>query len=204
MEQNNRVIQVTGRDGLLGWVDLTEQPDDKGAVLVRLSNGQGVLVPADLLQKRTDGSYFLPLEAGQFDPQREPAPGREEMMVIPLAAEEAVVGKRLVRNRVRVTKRVREREERIDSAGYSEEVEIERVPVNEVVDEPPLVREEGDTTIIPLLEEVLVVEKRILLKEEVRVTRRRRDNEPRTVRLRYEEVEVEREQNGSSQEPGSP
>jgi uncharacterized protein (TIGR02271 family) len=54
-----------------------------------------------------------------------------------------------------------------------EEVEIHRVPVNQYVDEAPPIRYEDDRIIIPVLEEVLQVEKRLLVKEEVVVTKRR-------------------------------
>jgi uncharacterized protein (TIGR02271 family) len=54
-----------------------------------------------------------------------------------------------------------------------EAVEVTRVPVNQPVDEPPSVRTEGDLTIFPVLEEVLVLEKRLYLKEEIHVRRRR-------------------------------
>ena len=35
----------------------------------------------------------------------------------------------------------------------------------------PTIREEGDTIVIPIVEEMLVIERRLLLKEEVRVRR---------------------------------
>jgi stress response protein YsnF len=55
------------------------------------------------------------------------------------------------------------------------------------------VRYEGDTMIVSLLEEVLVVETRLLLKEEVRMTTRRTEtHRPVTVTLRREDVTVER------------
>lgn len=74
-----------------------------------------------------------------------------------------------------------------------EEVQVERVPVNRVVDEPFGQYQEGDTTIIPVFEEVLVVEKRLMLKEEVRITRRRKTrDEHRDVRLRAERVRITR------------
>ncbi|MFD1693079.1 DUF2382 domain-containing protein [Azotobacter chroococcum] len=57
----------------------------------------------------------------------------------------------------------------------------------------PQVRQEGDVTVIPVLEEVLVVEKRLVLKEELRV-RRVVHEEPHSVpvTLRREQVTVER------------
>ena len=70
---------------------------------------------------------------------------------------------------------------------------IERVPVKRVVEGPIPVRYEGDTMIISLLEEVLVVETRLLLKEEVHITTRRTERHaPERVTRRHEDVTVER------------
>lgn len=46
---------------------------------------------------------------------------------------------------------------------------VERIPVGREVHEPPQVREEDGVLVVPVVEEILVVEKRLLLKEEVRV-----------------------------------
>ena len=90
-----------------------------------------------------------------------------------MLAEETVS----VDNRPIVTGRVRVRSEtdtvettaRADLEG--EALEVTRVPVDRPVDAPPPVRTEGDLTIFPVVEEVLVVEKRLYLKEEIHVRR---------------------------------
>ncbi len=95
--------------------------------------------------------------------------------------------------RVRVTKNVREREELVDEPLVREEYDVERVPVDVFVDEPVGPRQEGETLIVPVLEEVLVVEKRLLVREELRITRRQtEERETRRVTLLSEEVTVER------------
>jgi stress response protein YsnF len=53
-----------------------------------------------------------------------------------------------------------------------EAVEVARVPIDKVVQTAPEIRTDGDVTIVPVLEEVLVVEKRLLLKEELHIRRR--------------------------------
>jgi stress response protein YsnF len=70
---------------------------------------------------------------------------------------------------------------------------VERVPIDMLVSGPePMQHYEGDTLVIPVLEEVLVLEKRVRLKEEVRVTRRKhRENATQHVRLNSEDVLVE-------------
>ena len=65
---------------------------------------------------------------------------------------------------------------------YREGYSIERVKVDRLVTEPVSQRQEGDTLILPVMEEVLVVEKRMMLREEIRITRRRDEvEEVRTV-----------------------
>jgi len=81
--------------------------------------------------------------------------------------------RRVETGKVRITKVVREREEEVATPRVREEITIERVPVNCVVDAPVSTRREGDTLIIPVLEEIVVTETRLVLKEEVRITTRR-------------------------------
>src|SRR3712207_5250113 len=120
--------------------------------------------------------------------------------VVPVVEETAVVRKeRVATDTVRLHKRVREDEEVLDVPLRAEAIEVERVPVGRWLDAPPAVRREGETTVYPVVEEVLVVEKRLRLVEEVRVTRRqgtRRVQE--RVGLRREEVGVERDAAGSN------
>lgn len=114
--------------------------------------------------------------------------------VIPVVAEEATVQKRKrTTGSVAIRKSVHERTEVVDPALQSEEVTVERVSINRIVEAPVPVRQEGDTTIISLLEEVLVVEKRLMLREEVRITRVHKEiHDPQEVQLREEHVEIVR------------
>jgi uncharacterized protein (TIGR02271 family) len=74
-----------------------------------------------------------------------------------------------------------------------EEVNVERIPINQYVATPPAVRYEGDTMIMPILQEVLVVEKRLLLVEEVRITKTQTETRtPQQVTLRKEEIHLQR------------
>lgn len=116
-----------------------------------------------------------------------------DTVVIPIMEETLLVDKRaVVTGGVRVTKQVSEREEVIDEELLREQVTVERVPIGQIVSEAPQARREGDTLIVPVLEEVLVTEKRLLLKEEVRITRTRTAaHEPQTVTLRTEKAMVE-------------
>lgn len=74
-----------------------------------------------------------------------------------------------------------------------DEFEVRHVPVGRVVapDEAPATRQEGDTTIIPVLEEVLVLEKRVRIREEIHIVRHRRaERHAETAVLRSESVTV--------------
>lgn len=117
--------------------------------------------------------------------------------VIPVVQEELVVAKRVIETGkgIRVTKTVSEREEIVDELLARDGVSVERVSINKVVpaaDELPVTRYDGATMIVPILEEVLVIEKRTILKEELRITSTRREvREPQRIVLRNEEVSVD-------------
>jgi uncharacterized protein (TIGR02271 family) len=101
--------------------------------------------------------------------------------IIPLVEETATVDKRqVVTGRVRVQTVTDTIEELAHADVRRETVEVNRVPIDKVVETAPEIRTDGDVTIIPVVEEVLVVEKRLVLKEELHIRRR----------LRTETVEV--------------
>ena len=136
-------------------------------------------------------------ENAEGKPSLEPAAAStqtEKQTVIPVIAEELVVDAKPVRtNAVRVHKRVRERIEHIDIPVVQDTVDIRRVAIDRVVESPPPVRKEGSTIIVPVVQEEIVVTKRLVLKEEVHLIRRRaRTRASRDVAVRREEAEVER------------
>jgi stress response protein YsnF len=114
--------------------------------------------------------------------------------VIPLLAEEIEVSKQIVETgRVQVARVTQEREQLIDELLAQQTAEIERVRIGQPVDTMPAIREEGDTLVIPIVDEVLVVERRLFLKEEVRVRRvRSTQRHQETVTLRHHEAVVTR------------
>jgi stress response protein YsnF len=117
-----------------------------------------------------------------------------EEIAIPLYEEKASIFKRrVVTGQVQVSTVTHEHEQVIDEQLAQERVEIERIPINKQVDTVPAIREEGETTIIPVVEEVLVVERRLVLKEEVRIRRiRSNENHRERVILRRQEAIVTR------------
>ena len=114
--------------------------------------------------------------------------------VLPLWSEEVAVSKQVVETgRVQVARVTHEREQLIDELLALETAEIERTRIGRQVDVMPVVREEGDTVIIPIVKEVLVVERRLFLKEEVRIRRvRSTERHQETVTLRHHEAVVTR------------
>lgn len=120
--------------------------------------------------------------------------GVTEREVIPLVEEELLVEKReRVGATVQVHTRTHEREATIDEVLHDETVEVRRVPIDRYVDAPASIRREGDTTIVPVHEEVLIVEKRLLLKEEVHITTHTRErHETHQVGLRTQSADVDR------------
>jgi len=159
---------------------------------VRLADGGTLLVDKSLLQQEGgEGRYRLPVRYA--DLQQVARDGGDRPIVIPVIEETMTVEKRLVTRPVRIVKSVEERQVTVDETFAEEDIEVERVQVDREVDGPVSIRYEGDTIVIPLLEEVVVVEKRLRLREEVRIRRRhttRALTEP--VTLRREEVRVER------------
>src|SRR3954451_9481928 len=89
-----------------------------------------------------------------------------EEVIVPVHTEQAEVTRRsTVTGRVTVSTVTKARDELIDELLTNEHAEIERVPIRQLVDEVPGIREEGDTTVIPVVEEALIVERRLFLKE---------------------------------------
>ncbi len=124
---------------------------------------------------------------------RPEALGVEHSDWLELHAEQVVVAKRRSAELVRVTTQTRSREAVVDEALVNETVTVERVPVGRYVDSVPAVRQEGDVTVMPVVEEELVVTRRLFLREEVRVHRARLETRHvETVTVREQVANVSR------------
>ena len=121
-----------------------------------------------------------------------------------LAAEELSVAKATSETgRVRVSTHTHEREVLVDENLARETVEIETIPVGLRIHAVPEVRHEGDTTIIPVVEEILFLEKRLMLKEEIHIRRvRTTERFQKKVTLRHQEAVISRVQGAT--EPTDP
>lgn len=115
---------------------------------------------------------------------------------IPVVQEELVLGKREAETGrgIRINKTVSEEVWRIEDTVSQQTLDIQHIPVNAwVIGEAPTHRYEGETLVVPVLEEVLVVEKRLRLKEEIRISAKSHQQPiSEHVVLRKEQVSVER------------
>jgi uncharacterized protein (TIGR02271 family) len=111
-----------------------------------------------------------------------------------LAEEQVQITKREVeRGRVVVRTRVETRDEVAEIELQQEEVTVERVPLGVPVEAAPAVREEDGVLIVPVLEEQLVLTTQLILKEELRITKRSRTEVVREpVQLRSEQADIVR------------
>lgn len=188
--------RVVDRDGLEGIVESVTPAEEEGGgrVLILFSEGQRVRIPVAFVTAQPDGSHRLPFSLSAVPSETDGGPDKVKTWVFPVMKEELAIERRVIDVAgVRVTKSVRAEDRVVDEALWRDEVGVELVEVNRVVEAPVASRSEGDTLIIPLLEEVLVVEKRLLLREELRLTRRRVSVHARqNVTLRSEDITVDR------------
>ena len=113
--------------------------------------------------------------------------------IIPVIEEHIHIGKDIIETgKVKIAKKVLVANYDADIPVFKEEVIIERKPINEFIDgNAPGIRLEGDTTIIPIIKEVMV--KRMMLVEELYVTKRRIEQTASVHEtLRREEVFIKR------------
>ena len=116
--------------------------------------------------------------------------------IVPLLEERASVDKRTVTTgKVRVVTHTETVEELVRAVLDGEEADVMTVEVDQTVSGPaPRIRTEDGVTIIPVLEEVLVVEKRLVLKREIRIRMRpTSDTIEIPVKLRKQQAKVERQ-----------
>ena len=150
---------VFGKEGRLGTLAAPARfLDNRSEKTIELDKGGELSVPADSLEVQADGSFFL-RETPKQEMQMEQPPS--ERAIEPVTVHKEGDGAALTE---------------LDGIGhefYQEGYTIERVKVERLVTEPVSQRQEGDTLILPVVEEVLVLEKRLMLREEIRITRKR-------------------------------
>ena len=211
------MLEAVDERGELGFLDLAAKPSDAAAAentfAVQLGDGATIFVPADRLTEIATDKYHY---AGIFEElrrqtnqtaqiARQPIASEQNLsaidartnergeIVVPLIAEEIKIGIKTVETGgVRIHKTVREDVQMIDEPIVREHLEVERVEINQFVETAPAVRYEGDVMIVPVLEEVVVTQKRLLLREEIRLVKRREEiSNVQEITLRREEITLE-------------
>lgn len=182
--QTNNNLVIVGENG--EPYTLLQRSIDNGieTLLLGRSDGSQITLPLTDLSWKGAGTWLL------TDAVRD-ARG----LVIPVVEERLEVSReRVETGRVRITKSVEAREVVVDDPLKRESVRVEHVPINQVVTGAvPQVREEGDVTVIPILEERVVTRTELVLVEEVRIHREHSEyHNPQRVTLRKEVVAVER------------
>ena len=204
---------VEASDGRVGTVDEVVVRPETGAlaylVVRRGWADERLVLPAELVEaEATEATEATPdrtrvrlrvtrdeaFRRGREVPQEALVARAEgDILRIPIAEERLRAGTRAIDlGELRIHRHVEQQEETVRQAVTRDDVTVERVSIDRYIDAPPAVRTEGDTLIVPVLEEVLVVEKRLKLKEELRI-RTRQAVEEAEVRemVRRERVELE-------------
>ena len=204
-------MEATDETGEVGFLDLAEKmPNaaDENMYAVRLGSGELIFVEANRLKTvavdkfRYEGKFgdvphrFSLNSAGSNQAdfnQSNSAASETGEITVPLIAEEISISRKIVNTGgVRVHKTVREDVQTINEPIVREHLDVERVAVNQFVETAPAVRYEGDVMIVPVLEEVVVTQKRLLLREEIRLTKSREQiANAQEITLRREEISLE-------------
>lgn len=162
-------FEVKLSSGLRGTVKRTSRFLDKREFnTVKLSNGKEITVPSASLEPQQDGSFYL--QDGQAHSGAQP--------------EDSV--------RTSSTDTAQRDDASIDASLFKEDIDVQRVPVNRVLDRPAETRVEDGVTIIPVMEERLKVEKQLILREEIRIVKKRTTVRDRRV------ISLEKDRDGVS------
>jgi stress response protein YsnF len=192
------VVDRDGERGWLRWLDVDQAHHP--LAIIQLDNGVRITVPFELLAHHDDGGYTIPARWSEF-PQL-----TEKSMSIPVLAERVKVQVRPApTKRARVRRRVVSEPSVVETPVLHERLEVERIPVGVFVERAPEPRREGDMLIVPCVEEVVVVEKRLRVREELRIRVVREQLVHRqTVTLRRHEIEIESTEDARSTTPDNP
>ena len=195
---------VVATDGQIGTVDeIVTDPvtGDPHLLVVRTADAERIEVPYSLIgpdsterQVRLAAARDVVLGGPGVTAAEGPAlEAVGDRLVVPVREEVLVPTTRPIElGEVRIHKRV-------ETVPYEtlvdvrrDDIAVERIAINQPVDAVPAPRQEGETLVIPVVEEVLVTEKRLLLREEIRVTRRQiTEAVPVRDTVRREVVEIE-------------
>lgn len=129
-------------------------------------------------------------------PQKDEPMLNEETKVIPVIEEFLKVDKKLVETgRIHIRKEIDKEEKQIEIPLINESYEVEKVKVkNQIFDQIPTIRDEGDVIVIPVIKEVAEIKIRYEVTEEIRLKKNKTTTTHKEkVTLKKEKVIVERE-----------
>jgi stress response protein YsnF len=178
------VVDANGVSGILR--DIRARDPEKPVAVIELARGMIIEVPFELLEHHDDGGYSMAARWRDVI-------GADHSRVVPVIAERVVTKVREVPTQhVRVRRRVVEEEKVVETPIMRERIEVQRLPMDTLVERAPEPRWDGDTMIVPCVEEVIVIERRLRVREELRIrVIRERKVDRQTVVLRRHEVDVE-------------
>jgi stress response protein YsnF len=115
-------------------------------------------------------------------------------VVVPVVQEEVHADAiPVITGGIRVTKHVETHNELIEQQLRTSRAEVKRVKTDRIVDGPQPARREGNVLIIPVVSEVIHVQKQWVVTEEIHIAQREQTETVRqTVPVNYERAEVER------------
>ena len=197
---------VEASDGRLGTIDeVILQADGKGIAYVVVRRGwsnEQLLIPAELI-RAVNGPKDVRLGVSREEARARAlevpadalllARDRGSEVVIPIVEERLIPNKHTVDlGELRIHRQVDEIEEAVRQPVTRDDIVIERVQIDRPLDAPVETRQEGEWTVFPIMREVLVVKKQLMLVEEVRVTTRQVTEEQEVRELtRHERIELE-------------
>lgn len=213
---------VLATDGLLGSVDALQAQlrapiGTRQDLIVRGPDGILRLVPPGMVERVIDDRIYLSVPTASVPIMDHPAPSKarqgdrsaSDQLTIPLAEERLHVTTSEVELGVaRVHKAVEEHLAHETVALAFEELELEHVPIDQIVAHYPTPFMDGDVLVVPLVEEEIVevvVRRQLRVREELRIRRvTRQRQETIEVPLRREQAEVTEVWHNMPQPPTSP
>jgi len=192
---------IHDKQGVHATIKEIQKREEGGPMMVVLTEeGSEWLLPMELVDQKEGnfcvGIAFADLRTGAKSEENPSFSSSTPAHSIPVWEEVINVEKKRVDTGkgVRIGKKVKERQENVAVTLFQDEIKVERVPINKILasDEVPLPRQEGDTYIVPVFKEVLVIEKKLCLQEEVHITTNKKQVESsQPVSLRSEEISIQ-------------
>ncbi len=182
---------VVDTNGVVAKIrDFVVDDTHTAAVTVELPGGAQIALPSELLHTTPDGGYSIETSWEVL--------GYADGLSLPVIAEHVEVRRRpVVRERLQVRRKVATETKTVETPLLREHIVVERARRDEIVERVPEPRRVGDTLIIPIVEEEVVVTKRLRVREELRIrvireTRIDRQN----VTLRRHDLDVDHTDQG--------